>query len=256
MACISNKVSNTTGISICAKIAMDNAYQHALSSQNDDLSLQQREEREVEAIVEEVAPTVITVEVVDKAISFHPLVQVRFVPTRYEVEHLQDDLFWRSEDYDDFKQEALHEIRAYHKATGFSSKQAITALYQPLIEETALELALRTLRSQQAAEHAPEPVSGATLPPSPTRLTSGFLRSHSTNLESAALSSSLCTLKHVGSIYPAADHSPSTDSADTDNESNSSLETDEGRPSWESLDSNDNAVDLEPIGEQFVCCQS
>lgn len=98
--------------------------------------------------------------VVEKVLSFNPMVEVCFVPTRYEVSHLTRDLYWRPEDYHYFKQDAMGEIRAYWKATGLTPKEALVALYQP---------------PQAAAEQAdypypsppPSPPSPPT-PPSPT----------------------------------------------------------------------------------------
>ncbi|RYZ26141.1 MAG: hypothetical protein EOP49_43765, partial [Sphingobacteriales bacterium] len=83
---------------------------------------------------EEVLPNPVFIEAVvvsEKVLSFNPMVEVCFVPTRYEVSHLTRDLYWRPEDYHYFKQDAMGEIRAYWKATGLTPKEALVALYQP-----------------------------------------------------------------------------------------------------------------------------
>jgi hypothetical protein len=64
----------------------------------------------------------------NRGVSFRPLVQVRLVPARNE---RLKELFWRSEDYELSKQEAIREIRAYWRFSGMITRDALTVLYQP-----------------------------------------------------------------------------------------------------------------------------
>lgn len=65
------------------------------------------------------------------AVSFNHMVQVCFVPSRKDIGPSIKELYWRGEDYEQFKQEAIVEIRAFWKFVGSSAKYTITALYQP-----------------------------------------------------------------------------------------------------------------------------
>lgn len=67
----------------------------------------------------------------ERNLKFHPIVDVYYVPTRSESCDRLDVLYWRPQDYHVFKQEAMTEIREYHRRTGSSPREAIVALYQP-----------------------------------------------------------------------------------------------------------------------------
>lgn len=68
-------------------------------------------------------------------VSFNSLVRVCLVPSRCEYSPITNELYWRHDDYASFKQEAVTELRAYWKEHPSSIKEAITALYQPTLEE-------------------------------------------------------------------------------------------------------------------------
>ncbi len=62
---------------------------------------------------------------------FSNTVHVCLVPTRDELRNLLDDLYFRSDDFVNFKQEAIVELREVLTKLGITSKQAIQLMYQP-----------------------------------------------------------------------------------------------------------------------------
>lgn len=68
---------------------------------------------------------------------FNPLIELHVIPKREEYGPSLKDLFWKSEDYDYFKEDALTEIRSFLRKRFVSAKEAIMYLYQPEYDECA-----------------------------------------------------------------------------------------------------------------------
>jgi hypothetical protein len=66
-----------------------------------------------------------------RTLRFSSTVHVCLIHCRGDLKHLFGDLFWKSEDYAVFKNEAVHELRIYLTAHGITAKEAIFQLYQP-----------------------------------------------------------------------------------------------------------------------------
>jgi hypothetical protein len=66
-----------------------------------------------------------------RRIRFSSYLKVCLIPTRKELFPLADELYWSLAQCEDFKTEALRDIRAYAQQMGCSFKCAITALFQP-----------------------------------------------------------------------------------------------------------------------------
>eukprot|EP01039_Chlorochromonas_danica_P002716 gene2716-2966_t len=204
------------------QLALDRAYQNALNSQSSDSPRPRERSVDSEASKEG-----------EKSISFSPMVDVTFIPTRKENSILNDDLYWKPQDYDSFKQDAMNEIQAYNRRTGLPTRQAITALYQP-VYEGPLELALRTLNDVDSL-HDIHPHQQIHVPKHGLRM---LIRAPSNDaaedgLFSRSLSGSgdqspsdVPVLQHVDSLHCIClDHAlMDSCSAETDNESDGSQE--------------------------------
>jgi len=68
---------------------------------------------------------------------FSSTVHVCLVPTRAELLHIVDELYFRADDFAAFKQDAVLELREVLTRLGLSSKQAINLMYQPQPDEGA-----------------------------------------------------------------------------------------------------------------------
>lgn len=66
-----------------------------------------------------------------KRVRFKPKIRVYFIPNRKQLASVMKDIFWRQEDFEEFKQDAIQEIRIFWKNQGGSIKDAIAVLYQP-----------------------------------------------------------------------------------------------------------------------------
>jgi hypothetical protein len=66
-----------------------------------------------------------------RTLRFSSTVHVCLIHCRADLRHLFGDLYWKSEDYGQFKNEAVHELRLYLTANGITAKEAIFQLYQP-----------------------------------------------------------------------------------------------------------------------------
>jgi hypothetical protein len=182
-----------------------------------------------------------------KVLTFNPLVEVCFVPTRYECGPLLRDLYWRPEDYDYFKQDALCEIRTYWKRTGIPTKEAIVALYQPICEAPTIPVMAKM-------DSAP-----SLLRLSEKRLADELSTSKSSSSDNTGLSIGT-VMKHVDSLVCMTDLgadaellAETADFADTDNESTSTVHSDvkggsfvEGKASWSEIEEE---TDLDSFSE-------
>lgn len=66
-----------------------------------------------------------------RTMRFSSTVHVCLIPTRNELRPSMDEMFWKSDDYNVFKTEAVQELKAVLQSLGLTAKQAITTLYQP-----------------------------------------------------------------------------------------------------------------------------
>lgn len=68
-----------------------------------------------------------------KTLTFDSRVKVYLIPNRNDFMALFSELFWQREDYHHFKEDAHKELQAYWKSNKSSVREAITALYQPVV---------------------------------------------------------------------------------------------------------------------------
>lgn len=73
-----------------------------------------------------------------------------FVPSRVELMPLLDDLYWASEDYDNFKRDAIQELRTLLMSGTYTAKEAKAILYQPLTESHMQTLQLDAKRGNSS----------------------------------------------------------------------------------------------------------
>ena len=67
-----------------------------------------------------------------RSMRFSATVSICLIAPRSEWKTQQmNDLFWRPQDYQNFKHEAVHDLRQFLTAQGISAKEAIFQLYQP-----------------------------------------------------------------------------------------------------------------------------
>ena len=66
-----------------------------------------------------------------RSMRFSSTVHICLIPSREELRQQILELFWKSEDYVTFKQDAVHELRVFLTANGITAKEAIFQLYQP-----------------------------------------------------------------------------------------------------------------------------
>lgn len=204
------------------QLALDRAYQNALKTQSSDSPRSRERSVDSEASKE-----------CEKSISFSPMVDVTFIPTRKENSTLNDDLYWKPQDYDSFKQDAMNEIQAYNRRTGLPTRQAITALYQPVCEG-ALELALRTLNDVDSLHdihshhqiHVPKHGLRMLIRAPSNDAAEDGLFSHSLSGSGDQSPSDVPVLEHIDSLHCIDLRHPLADScsAETDNESDGSQE--------------------------------
>lgn len=71
-----------------------------------------------------------------KTMRFSSTVHVCLVPTRVEMRYIFNELYFRAEDFAQFKREAVMELREVLTRLGITSKQAIKLMYQPTSEDT------------------------------------------------------------------------------------------------------------------------
>ncbi len=86
---------------------------------------------------------------------FSSTVYVCLVPTRDELSHIMDDLFFRPDDFAGFKHEAVLELREVLTRLGLTSKQAIQLMYQPQLD-AAVKQGAGLLLHHPAAEYEVE----------------------------------------------------------------------------------------------------
>lgn len=75
-----------------------------------------------------------------RTMRFSSTVHVCLVPTREEMRCIFDELYFRAEDFQIFKREAVMELREVLTRLGITSKQAIKLMYQPNPDEEAIPL--------------------------------------------------------------------------------------------------------------------
>ena len=71
-----------------------------------------------------------------KTLTFNREVHCCLVPNRSEMRPLLKELYWAFEDYSQFKDEAIKEIRSLLLSGNYTAKQAKTILYQPIYQGT------------------------------------------------------------------------------------------------------------------------
>lgn len=143
------------------KIAIDSAYHSAISTPIDNKMSSSTEDTVTDSTIS--SPRDDNMEPIDieRSITFNPMVEVVLVPTRRESKDLLDELYWRSEDYSSFKQEAWSEIKEHYRLTGDSPKISAAKLYQPSSEDSGsskrtpspLTLKLPQLQSHSSSDH-------------------------------------------------------------------------------------------------------
>ena len=72
-----------------------------------------------------------------RTMRFSSTVHVCLVPTRDELRTIFDELYFRAEDFANFKKDAVMELRELLTRLGISSKEAIRLMYQPNVDEDA-----------------------------------------------------------------------------------------------------------------------
>ena len=75
-----------------------------------------------------------------RTMRFSSTVHVCLVPTREEMKSIFDELYFRAEDFQIFKREAVTELREVLTRLGITSKQAIKLMYQPSPDDDAISL--------------------------------------------------------------------------------------------------------------------
>ena len=66
-----------------------------------------------------------------RRIRFSSYVKVCLIPTREELAHLHDDLYWSLTDCEVFKKDGVEQLKRFSKHHGISMKEAISLLFQP-----------------------------------------------------------------------------------------------------------------------------
>lgn len=66
-----------------------------------------------------------------RKIRFSSYVKVCLIPTRDELLHLHDDLYWNLQDCDAFKKDAVEQLKRFSKHRCIAMKEAIRLLFQP-----------------------------------------------------------------------------------------------------------------------------